>query len=50
MKTVIVEFVNGVYNSLEEREISIRLFLDLPKAFDLVDHDILLRKTEGMGI
>jgi hypothetical protein len=42
-----VEFINRVYNSLDEREISIGLFLE---AFDLVDHDILLRKMTGMGI
>jgi hypothetical protein len=32
------------------REISIGLFLDLSKAFGLVDHDILLSKMSGMGI
>jgi hypothetical protein len=50
MNTAIAEFINRVYKSLDEREISIGLFLDLSKAFDLVDHDILLRKMSGMGI
>jgi hypothetical protein len=45
-----VEFIERVYKSLDEREISIGLFLDLSKAFDLVDHDILLRKMTRMGI
>jgi hypothetical protein len=40
----------GNYKSLDDKEISIRLFLDLSKVFDLVDHDILLRKMERMGI
>jgi hypothetical protein len=35
---------------LDERETSIGLFLDLSKAFDLVNHDILLRKMARMGI
>jgi hypothetical protein len=35
---------------LDEKEISIGLFLDLSKAFDLVDHNILLSKMERMGI
>jgi hypothetical protein len=48
--TAIAEFLGVVYKSLDEREISIGLFLDLTKAFDLVNHDILLRKMERMGI
>jgi hypothetical protein len=48
--TAIAEFVNRVYKSLDEREISIGLFLDFSKAFDLVDHEILLRKMIEMGI
>jgi hypothetical protein len=35
---------------LDEREISIWIFLDLSKSFDLADHDILLRKITRMGI
>jgi hypothetical protein len=34
-----------VYKSLDERKISIGLFLDLSKAFDLFNHDILLIMT-----
>jgi hypothetical protein len=48
--TAIVYFVERVYKSLDERELSIGIFLDLSKAFDLVNHDILLRKMERMGI
>jgi hypothetical protein len=48
--TAITEFTKRVYISLDEKDISIGLFVDLPKAFDLVDHDILLRKTERMRI
>jgi hypothetical protein len=44
MNTAIGEFLSRVYKSLDMREISIGLFLDLSKAFDLVDHDILLSK------
>jgi hypothetical protein len=49
-KTAIAEFIERVYKSLNERERSIGLFLDLSKAFDLVKHDILLRKMVRMGI
>jgi hypothetical protein len=47
--TAIADFIEKVYKSLDEREISIGIFLDLSKAFDLVDH-ILLRKMSRMGI
>jgi hypothetical protein len=49
-KTAIAEFIERVYKSLDESEISIGLFLVLSKAFDLVNHDILLRKMARMGI
>jgi hypothetical protein len=48
--TAIAEFTKRVYKSLDEKEISTGLFLDLSKAFDLVDHDILLRKMARLGI
>ncbi|PNF22171.1 hypothetical protein B7P43_G05759 [Cryptotermes secundus] len=48
--TAIAEFLKRVYKSVDEREISIGLFLDLSKAFDLVDHNILLRKMAEIGI
>jgi hypothetical protein len=48
--TAIAEFTKRVYKSLDNKEISIGLFLNLPKAFNLVDHDILLRNMERTGI
>jgi hypothetical protein len=48
--TAIAEFIERVYKSVDEREISIGLFLDLSKTFDLVDHDILLEKIAEIGI
>jgi hypothetical protein len=35
---------------MDEREISVGLFLDLSKAYDLVDHDIFLGKMAGLRI
>jgi hypothetical protein len=48
--TATADFIARVYKSLDEREISIGIFLDLSKAFYLVNHDILLRKMTRMGI
>jgi hypothetical protein len=45
-----MEFTKRVYEALDGKEMSIELFLDLSKAFDLVDHDILLIKMARMGI
>jgi hypothetical protein len=46
----VVDFLNRVYKSLDDREVSMGLFLDLSKAFDSADHEILLRKMSEMGI
>jgi hypothetical protein len=48
--TAIAEFTKRAYKLLDEKEISIGLFLDLSKVFDLVDNDILLRKMARLGI
>jgi hypothetical protein len=50
MNTAIVELIKRVYKSMDERELNIGLFLNLSKAFDLVDHDIFLKKMAGMAI
>jgi len=42
--------INNVINNLEEGKFCISIFLDLQKAFDLVDHKILLGKLEHYGI
>ena len=38
------------YDNLDKNNTVISLFLDFSKAFDCVDHDILLRKLESYGI
>ena len=45
----VISLVNNITNSLDSNNIVIGVFLDLKKAFDTVDHTILLKKYMHMG-
>lgn len=49
-ETAILQFVNNVYKCLEEKQFVIGIFIDLSKAFDTIDHNILLYKVNHIGI
>ena len=42
--SAIINLIKNVYSSMDKKEISLGIFLDLSKAFDLVEHDILYKK------
>ena len=46
----LLEAQNRILHALEKKQIAILLFLDFSKAFDMVDHEILLKKLEHYGI
>ena len=46
----IIELVEQIYQNFEENKCTLGVFIDLAKAFDTVDHKILLRKMEIYGI
>ena len=49
-ETAAFSFFNNILKYLDNRKIVRGLFLDLRKAFDCVDHDILLAKLKFYGI
>ena len=46
----ITEFTQNIYQSLEANKFSIGVFLDLSKAFDTINFDILLQKLDISGV
>ncbi len=46
----LIEIVDNILKDLEEGKLVAELFLDHSKAFDTIDHDILLDKLQHYGI
>ena len=46
----IVHLVNQIYESFENDNYTLGIFIDLFKAFETVDHSILLKKLEMYGV
>ena len=46
----IIELINGIYDSFNRNKYTLRIFIDLSKAFDTVDHTILIDKLNLSGI
>jgi len=46
----IMEMYDKISTSVERDELTVGLFIDLSKAFDTLDHNILLSKLEYYGI
>ena len=49
-ENAITELISTVVKNLEEQKYTVALFLDLSKAFDTLEHDLLLQKLDRYGI
>lgn len=48
--TAIADLCTSVYDCLNNKQFSIALYFDLTRAFDTIDHDLLLEKMYRIGI
>lgn len=46
----IIEAIEEITNAIEPKKYAVRIFTDIKKAFDAINHDILIRKVERYGI
>lgn len=48
--SAIFDLLNVIYENIDDNKKTVGLFMDLSKAFDLVDHALLLKKMEAYGL
>lgn len=46
----LIEMVEEITNCIDDKKYAYRIFVDLRKAFDTIDHEILIEKLERYGI
>ena len=46
----VADLTDDILNNINEGRVTLAVFIDLKKAFDTIDHQILTRKLDLMGI
>lgn len=49
-ETAVLQFVSNIYKYLDDKLFVAGTFVDLSKAFDTLNHDVLINKLENVGI
>ena len=48
-ETALIDYITGIQSGLNKKHYTISILMDLSKAFDLMDHNILKTKLEHYG-